>query len=123
MRCGILLGSMLGLGALLAVQPAQATIITQVAHGGGYGCDTTDVMFQQAHIVPGEHLSSVNMSISAGGDASAAITPDNGFPVDANVFVSVGVTVNGPGIPFKMPLLHQRFRSAREPDSGLGERV
>ena len=108
MRSAIIAAAILALGAAGAVSPAQATIITQLAHGD-YANDTANVTFQQAHIVPGEYLSSVTMTISAEGSGGAQVTPDDGFPVYLDFRMSVGITVNGPGIPFKQPFYTDYF--------------
>lgn len=108
MRSAIIAAAILALGAAGAVSPAQATIITQLAQGD-YANDTANVTFQQAHIVPGEYLSSVTMTISAEGSGGAQVTPDDGFPVYLDFQMSVGITVNGPGIPFKQPFYTDYF--------------
>lgn len=102
MRRSLFAGWLAGTVALGGL-PAHATTITQYASGGSAGHDTFEVVFQQAHLGPGDVLNAVMLTVWGDAAATAYIVPDNSFPVWAYVHVSIGVTVNGPGIPYKLP--------------------
>ena len=89
----------IGLGILLGMQTAAARTVTQGFGGSNSdGCETQTVTFDQAHLGPGETLTSVSMSLGASMDYAAIPHADSMRP---SVSFSVGVMVNGPGIPEK----------------------
>jgi hypothetical protein len=93
-------GVVVGRGLLLGLQAAVARTVTQTSFGSnGDGCQTDVVRFDQAHLAPGETLTSVTMTLGAA--MSFAITPRADTELPARVALSAGVMVNGPGIPDK----------------------
>ena len=105
MRSAALASLAAALCALLSSGSADARTIVPtpvVSYLGHQGCPAVyRYRFPQAHLLPGEVLSDVSLSLSASFFGRASITPDDGFPVGARVWFSVGLTVNGPGIPPK----------------------
>ena len=92
-------GLAIGLGILLGMQTAAARTVTQGFGGSNSdGCETQTVTFDQAHLGPGETLTSVSMSLGATMQYASSPHPDSTQP---SVSFSVGVMVNGPGIPVK----------------------
>jgi hypothetical protein len=95
-----------GFCVLLSVSQADARVIVPVPivdYLGHAGCPAEYLYrFPQASLLPGEVLADVSLTLSAAFLGRAMVVPeDEASPVGARVFFSVGMTVNGPGIPPK----------------------
>jgi len=90
----------LGFGILLGLQTVAARTVTQSTGGSnGDGCRTDVVTFDQAHLAPGETLTSISMRLGGTMNFDLASFPDAEFP--SRVALSAGVMLTGPGIPDK----------------------